>query len=244
MLAALLAALLAPATRRLVYPSRATRVPADGTTFSMRVPGAELRGWEVNPGRSRALVYFGGNGEDIGPRRAELAERFADHTCYLVAYRGYGASGGRPGQRALTRDAVALHDLVADRHPGAAVDVVGRSLGSGVAMQLAARRPVERVVLVTPFDSMAANAADLFPRLPARHLVHDRWDSAAVASAVRARVLVLRAALDTLVLPARTDALLAALPGSTQVVTFPAADHATIVEEPSYWAEIEAFLRR
>ncbi|HEU5035854.1 MAG TPA: alpha/beta fold hydrolase [Nocardioides sp.] len=240
----MLAALLAPVTRRLVYPSRATRVPAEGTTFSMSVPGAELRGWQVNPGRPDALVYFGGNGEDIGPRRHELAHRFADHTCYLVAYRGYGASSGRPGERALTRDAVALHDLVAARHLGGAVDVVGRSLGSGVAMQLAARRPVRRLVLVTPFDSMVANAADLFPRLPARHLVHDRWDSAGVAESVRARVLVLRAGRDTLVLPARTDALVSALPPETRVTDFPHADHATIVEEPTYWTEIEAFLRR
>ena len=239
----MLAVLLAPVTRRLVYPSRATRVPAEDTTFSMTVPGAELRGWEVNPGRPHALVYFGGNGEDIGPRRHELAGRFADHTCYLVAYRGYGASGGRPGERALTRDAVALHDLVAARHPDGAVDVVGRSLGSGVAMQLAARRPVRRLVLVTPFDSMAANAADLFPRLPAHRLVHDRWDSAAVAGSVRARILVLRAGRDTLVLPARTDALVRVLPDETRVTSFPHADHATIVEEPAYWTEIEAFLR-
>lgn len=225
-----------------MYPSRSTRLPAEGTTFSMRVARVELRGWEVNPGRARALVYFGGNGESIERWRAELADRLPDHTCYLLAYRGYGASGGRPGQRALTGDAVALHDLVAARHPHAPVDVVGRSLGSGVAMQLAARRPVARLVLVTPFDSMAANAADLYPRLPAARLVHDRWDSAAVAEHVRARIMVVRAGRDTLVSPARTDGLLAVLPAETRVVHFPEADHATIVEEPAYWPSIEDFL--
>ncbi len=237
-----LAAALGPVTRRLVYPARATRLPVAGTTFSMRVSRVELRGWEVNPGRSRAMVYFGGNSESIERLRVELENRLPDHTCYLVAYRGYGASGGRPSQRALTSDALALYDLVAARHPATPVDVVGRSLGSGVAMQLAARRPVERLVLVTPFDSLAANAADLFPRLPAARLVHDRWDSTAVAEDVTARIMVLRAGRDALVRPARTDSLLAVLPDHTRVVHFDEADHSTIVEEPAYWSNIGDFL--
>jgi pimeloyl-ACP methyl ester carboxylesterase len=239
-----LARLLAPVTRRLVYPSAGTRIPADDTTYVVGVPGSTLRGWVVNPGRTRALVYFGGNGEGLAWLRPELERRFPDHTSYLVAYRGYGASDGRPSQRALTDDGLALVDEAARLHPDAAVDVVGRSLGSGVAMQVAARRPVERLVLVTPFDSLAATAGDLIPRLPVRHLIADRWDSTAVARDVTADLLVLRAGRDDLVRPARTDALLAALPRSTQVVDFPDADHNDLSEDPAYWSAIEDFLSR
>ncbi|GAA2147903.1 hypothetical protein GCM10009844_25700 [Nocardioides koreensis] len=237
-----LSALLGPVTRRLVYPAKATRIAPDGTTLHLVVGGVALRGWEVNPGRPRALVYFGGNGEPLDWLRPELEERFPDHTAYLLAYRGYGASGGRPAERALVRDALALHDHVAARHPGTRVDVVGRSLGSGVAMQVAARRPVERLVLVTPFDSLAAVAQDLFPRLPMGRLVHDRWDSAAVAAEVRARILVLRAGRDDLVRPPRTDSLLTVLPGEPEVVDLPDADHADLVEDPAYWRAITGFL--
>ena len=237
-----LAAALAPVTRRLVYPSRGTRIPVSGTTFSMRVGSVELRGWEVNPGRDRALVYFGGNSEGIHYLRHVLADRLPDHTSYLLAYRGYGASGGRPGERALVDDALAVHDLVAARHEGSRVDVLGRSLGSGVAMQLAARRPVRRMVLVTPFDSVAATAADLFPRLPVRPLIHDRWDSARVAGQVEAPILVLRAGRDAVVRPARTDGLLAALPAATRVVSLPEADHSTIIDTADYWPTIKEFL--
>ena len=236
------AAGLAPLTRRLVYASRGTRLPADGTTLRLRVGRVELRGWEVNPGQARALVYFGGNNEGVEWLRPVLAEHFPDHTSYLLAYRGYGASGGRPTQRALTADAVALHDHVATRHPQAAVDVVGRSLGSGVATQVAVRRPVGRLVLVTPFDSLAATAADLFPRLPVRHLVHDRWDSAAVAHRVLAPVLVVRAGRDALVRPARTDRLLEVLPCGTRVVDLPEADHGDLVDDPAFWPAIQGFL--
>ncbi len=238
-----MAAGLAPLTRRLVYAARQTRLPADGTTLRLRAGRVELRGWEVNAGQERALVYFGGNSEGVEWLRPVLAEHLPGHTSYLLAYRGYGASGGRPSQRVLTADAVALLDHVARRHPGAPVDALGRSLGSGVAMQLAVRRPVGRLVLVTPFDSLAATAADLFPRLPAHHLVHDRWDSAAVAHRLRVPVLVVRAGRDELVRPARTDRLLEALPAGTRVVDLPEADHGDLVDDPAFWPAVAGFLR-
>ena len=164
------AALLRPVTRRLVYPSRSTRLSPDGASLHLTVGGTRLRGWVVNPGQRRGLVYFGGNGEGVHELREELEQRFPHHTSYLLAYRGYGASEGRPSERALVDDAVALLDHVAARHPEAPVDVIGRSLGSGVAVQAAVRRPVERLVLVTPFDSLVAVAQDLFPRLPMARL--------------------------------------------------------------------------
>ena len=239
-----MAAMLTPLTRRLVYPAGATRLAPDGTNLHLTVDGTRLRGWEVNPGRHRALVYFGGNGEPVHALRPVLEHRFPQHTCYLLAYRGYGASDGRPSERALVGDAVALVDHVAARHPEAPVDVIGRSLGSGVAVQVAVRRPVERLVLVTPFDSLSAVAQDLFPRLPMARLVHDRYDSAAVADRLRAEVLVVRARRDELVRPARTTGLLAALPGRPRVVELPEADHADLVEDPAYWRSIVDFLGR
>lgn len=240
--APLLAAGLTPLTRRLIYPGRQTRLPDDGTTLRLRAGRVELRGWEVNPGRERALVYFGGNGEGVEWLRPVLTEQLPDHTSYLLAYRGYGASGGRPGQRALTADGLALLDHVRARHPGTEVDVLGRSLGSGVATQVAVRGAVGRLVLVTPFDSLAATAGDLFPRLPVHHLVHDRWDSVAVAHRLRAPVLVVRAGRDEVVRPPRTDRLLAALPGDTRVLDLPEADHGDLVEHPAFWPAVRDFL--
>lgn len=120
--------------------------------------------------------------------------------------------------------------------------MIGRSLGSGVGMQVAVRRPVSRLVLVTPFDSLVATAADLVPWLPVRHLLHDRWDSVGVADRLRAGVLVVRAGRDTTVWPERTDHLLEALPSDTEVLDLPDAGHATLHEDPAYWPAIEAFL--
>lgn len=233
--------LAAPVVRALIYPRGGTRVAAEDATYALDVGDATLRGWVVNPGRERVLLYFGGNGERLDGWQELVAEQLPEHTTYLVAYRGYGASDGRPSQPALSDDALALVDDVARRHPGARVDVLGRSLGSAVAVHVATRRPLDHVVLVTPFDSLTATAADLFPGLPVEWLIEDRWDSAAVAARVQAPVLVLRAARDMVVRPARTDALVEAL-ADPAVVSFPDADHATISDEATYWSSIADFL--
>lgn len=236
-----LSALVAPLTRATVYPSRSTRVDAADTEVALTVAGATLRGWVVNPGRRRALVYLGGNAEGIERRRETLLRHLPDHTSYLFAYRGYGASTGRPTQRHLTSDAVAVFDHVASTHPVAGIDVIGRSLGSGVAVQLAVRRPVHRLVLITPFDSAAGVARDHVPWFPALALA-DRWGSSLVAPDLAMPVLVARAGRDTVVLPARTDALVSALAPGTQVLAFPQADHASIIDEPLLWPAVARFL--
>lgn len=234
-------ALLAPFARELIYPRRGTQVAADESMHELDVAGTVLRGWVVNPGRDRVLLYFGGNGEGLGMWREVVAQHFPDHTTYLMAYRGYGASEGHPSQRALSADALALVDHVVERHPGARVDVLGRSLGSGVAVHVATQRPVDHVVLVTPFDSLAATAADLFPGLPVARLIEDHWDSAAIAADVRTPVLVVRGGRDVIVRPERTDRLIDAL-SDPVVVLFPDADHNDISDNPDYWPSIVRFL--
>lgn len=241
----LLATALAPLTRRQDYPSAGTRLPADDTDLALRTAdGTTLRGWVVNPGQERALVYFGGNGEGLDWLVPVVGERLPEHATYLVAYRGYGASEGRPSEPALTRDALAVLDHAAARHPATSVDVLGRSLGSAVAMQVAVRRPVERLVLVTPFDSAVGVARAHLPWFPARRLLADRWDSAAVAPRVHARVLVVRGGRDEVIPAPLTDRLVAALPSEPDVLDLPRRSHQDVHEDSAYWPTIESFLAR
>ena len=229
-------------TRRLIYHPKGTRRDPRPTDFVLTRGNIELRGTAVNPGRRRGLIYFGGNAEGVERWSAPFAAAFPDHTIYLVAYRGYGASSGRPTQRHLVGDAIALHELAAARHPQAGIDVIGRSLGSAVAMQVCARAEVRRLVLVTPLDSAVAVAEDQLPSWAARLLIRDRWDSVAASPDVRVPTLILRAGSDTTILPPRTDALVSAMP-SARVVAFSSADHGTITEQADYLREIQAFLQ-
>jgi len=227
---------------QIYFPVRESH--ASGAT-AMRFPvdGAELKVWVVARPGPAAILYFGGNGEDVGFNVASFSASFPEHTLYLVNYRGYGGSTGRPTERGLVADAIALHDHLRSRH--AQVSVVGRSLGSGVAVRLASERKVHRLVLVTPFDSLVNVARAHFPYLPVGLLMRDRYDSTGLAPAIEARTLVVIAGADEIIPRARTDALVASLrPGQARVVVLERARHNDIDLAPRYLDELREFLAR
>lgn len=162
--------------------------------------GELLKIWKVEGGGS-ALLYFGGNAENVAMAARPLKQLFPGYSLYLMNYRGYGGSSGLPSEEALVADAVALYDQVGS---GREVVVYGRSLGTGVAMQLASQRPVSGLILVTPFDSMVAVARHHYPFLPIGLLMRDRYDSLARAGMITSPTLVLIAEEDE-VIPRRNS---------------------------------------
>jgi pimeloyl-ACP methyl ester carboxylesterase len=162
-------------------------IPLEGRGLEVRV--------SIRPHEGpRAIVYFGGNAEDVSNSVPLLAEAFAETAIYALHYRGYGGSAGTPTERDLVADALALFDTVQRRHPD--VMVIGRSLGTGVAIQVAAQRRARRLVLVTPYDSIADVAAARYPAFPARWIVQDRYESWRVAPRVRVPTTVIAAEFD------------------------------------------------
>lgn len=218
-------------------------VPALGRvpTATLDVPGATLRIATRPHDGPRALLYFGGNAEDVSRTVPELADAFPGHAIYAPHYRGYGGSGGRPSEWALHADAAAVFDDVRSRH--ADVDVIGRSLGSAVATRLAATKPVRRLVLVTPFDSILALGGRLFPFLPVRLLLADRFESVKDAPRVTMPTLVISAGADEVVPGDHTRRLIDAFPaGIVAERAFPAAGHNDVSFDPAYLAAIRSFL--
>lgn len=180
-----------------------------------------------------ALLYFGGNAEDVSANLDDFVRTFPDHALYLMHYRGYGGSTGRPSEAALHADAEALFDHVQAAHPR--ITVIGRSLGSGIAVRLARVRAVERLVLVTPFDSLLGVAAAAYPLVPVRWLLRDRYESWRHAPHVTAPVTLIAAERDTLIPPARAQALFARFaPGRAQLHVVRDADHNSISARPGY----------
>lgn len=193
----LIAALLFVFQRKLIYYP----VPVDPAFRADEIiienTGIELHGWVLHPGRAHALIYFGGNSEPITARREYFDSLFADYSVYLVNYRGYGNSQGQPSETALFADALAIYDGIRPRHES--ISAYGRSLGSGVAVYLAARRPVDRLILLTPYDSIAAVAQSAYPLFPVDFLIRDRFDSAALAAQIDGPVLIASAELDRVI---------------------------------------------
>lgn len=207
---------------------------AEGTsTLTLHAEGAEVQ-VTVRPAPGpQAVLYFGGNAEDTNRSLPDLEAAFPSHALYLIHYRGYGASTGKPSEKALVEDALALYDRVAPEHPN--LVAVGRSLGSGVAIQLAAARPVSRLILVTPYDSLVGIAARQYSIFPIRWLMRDKFESFRYAPKIAAPTLLLAAERDEIIPRASTQALLSHFPaGIARLRTIPGVGHNTIQESGGY----------
>jgi pimeloyl-ACP methyl ester carboxylesterase len=140
---------------------------------------------------------------DVSCNMPSFSEAFPDSAIYLLHYRGFGGSSGKPTQNALFSDALALFDQVHTHHPN--IDVIGRSLGTGVATYLASQRPITRLVLVTPFDSLQEIAASQFPYVPVRWFLQDKFESWRYAPNITAPTLIIAAENDEVIPRASTE---------------------------------------
>lgn len=219
--------------RSLIYyppPVAAYQAPA---SWTLAVDGASVKVSERPLPGERALIYLGGNAEDVTGSLPILDRAFPGRALYLLHYRGYTGSTGSPSERALVGDALALFDHVARTHRD--VVVVGRSLGSGVAVQVASRRPVSRLVLVTPYDSLAGLAARQFPYFPVRWLLRDTYASSEHAPRVRAPTLLITAEHDEIIPAQSSERLLSRFPGGVaQLRVIAGAGHNSISDSPAY----------
>ena len=227
--------------RSMIYFPTDESAPSGAEIVPLENGGETLRILAITRPGPRALVYFGGNAEDVAANVDTLSLALPAHSLYLVNYRGYGGSTGRPTEAGLFSDALAVYDHVRARHPQ--TSVLGRSLGSGVAVYLASERAIDRLVLVTPFDSLANVARTHFRILPAGLLLKDRYESANRAPAVTAPVLTVIAGNDEIIPRARSEALVDAFrPGQVRVAVVDDARHNTLDAAPEYLASVGAFL--
>lgn len=208
--------------------------------------GHQLQGWYV-PGTIRGerplLVYYGGNAEEVSGSLLDRP-RLKAGAFLFMNYRGYGDSGGKPSQKALCRDALSILDTMTAREniPWAHVVLMGRSLGSGVAVYVASRRSVGGVILVTPFDSLVRVARHHYPFLPVGLLLKHPFDSAVLAPDIKAPALVITAGQDEII-PAPRSARLARLwGGPVQTVVVDGHGHNDLQLDDAYWDAINRFL--
>ena len=223
----------------IYFPTAAT--PEDSSkTEVLKVADATLK-LSVRPHAGpKALIYFGGNAEDVSFSLDAFANAFPDYAIYLLHYRGYGGSTGTPSETALHADALALYEKVHARHSN--ILVAGRSLGSGVAVRLAATQPVNRLILVTPYDSLVNMAKMLFPYIPAELLLQDRFESWRYAPEIKAHTLILAAESDEVIPRERTLSLYKAFaPGVARMEIIAAAGHNSISNSSEYWSAMRGF---
>jgi len=201
-----------------------------------------IKVWRIGSGKP-ALLYFGGNAEDVALNIADFEQDFPNHTQYLVNYRGYGGSSGKPTESGLMEDALNIYDQIKASHDR--IVVMGRSLGSAVAVQLAAQREADKLILITPFDSILNVAKGIYPFFPVSLLLKDRFDGVSQVNNIQAPVLVLMAEDDGVIPSKRTDALVAAIPENQRsVVVIKAATHNDIQHYTDYRQALISFINK
>lgn len=221
-----------------------------------RPQGAPVHAVDVQPSGLKAqgaqpttpsplVIYFGGNAEEVSGMVAD-AGRFGGWALLAVNYRGYGTSEGRPGETALFSDARLLYDYAAGRPDidRNRIVIMGRSLGSGVAVHLAAERPGAGVILVSPYDSITSVAQGVYPFLPVRLLLKHPFDSLSRAVHMAAPMLCLVAGEDSVIPEAHSRRLFEAWTGPKEWHGFPRVDHNSIAGASGYWQAIAEFLAR
>jgi uncharacterized protein len=194
--------------RSMLYHPTATRIsPADaGLPEAQEVvlttsDGEKLIAWHVPPRSDKPVViYFHGNAE-IVPWRAERHRATIVDGTGLIAlnFRGYGGSTGTPTEDGLHRDAQAAYAFAAERYAPQRTVLWGHSLGTGVAVRLAAEKPVGKLILEAPYSSTVDVAAAMFPYVPVHSLMKDQLRSDQWIGKVHVPLLIMHGAQDDVI---------------------------------------------
>ncbi len=173
------------------------------------------------------ILYFHGNAGNLA-NRSERVRRFLARGwgVMFMSYRGYSGSSGQPSESANVADAKLAYDVL--RKAGVAADdiiVYGESLGSGVAVQVAAEKQVGGLVLDAPYTSIVDVAEVSYPYLPVRPFMFDRYETMQFLPKVTAPLLVMHGEDDRVIPVEMGKAVYAAANAPKEIVTFPRAGH-------------------
>lgn len=209
--------------------------------------GVELYGWFINRGMEKLIIYYGGNGEDISMGINEFKynlKAFDQYSILLMNYRGYGKSHGEPSQDNLYNDAINVFDHICGEMKISPenVTVFGRSLGSSVAVYVASKREVGKVVLVTPFDSIRNLAKRSLPFLPMRLLVREPYDSSAYAREVEVPSLILIGGQDNMIPLKNSMNLAKSWGGEAKTRVIKNGNHNDIHIFDEYWEAVNEYI--
>lgn len=183
--------------------------------------------WHVpaKPGHA-VVIYFPGNGDTLAGSAGRFRAITSDGTGLVaLSYRGYAGSSGRPSEQGLIADAEATYVFASALYPADRMVVWGFSLGTGVAVALAAAQPIGKLILEAPYTSMADIAASHFRFLPVRWLLKDQFRSDQRMAHVTAPLLIMHGARDVTIPLRFGERLFALAHEPKQFARFPAAGH-------------------
>jgi pimeloyl-ACP methyl ester carboxylesterase len=227
---------------QIMFPTHAVAPPGPlphGTErHTITTPdGQTLHGVHIrsSAARRRTLILgFAGNAWNSEDAATYLHQLFPQADVVAFHYRGYRPSTGSPSADALMEDAPLVYDFAQELLRPEQTVAVGFSIGSGVAAVLAQKRPLDGLILVTPFDSLKAVASGHYPFLPVGALFRHDMDAGKALQRSKVPTAIIAGADDTLITPRRTDALRASVGNLRFDRTIPGAGHNDIYHDPRF----------
>lgn len=227
--------------RKFIYFPQPPAAVEGVTEIRFETDGEQLNGWVVNEGSAKALIYYGGNAESIENNIAFFEALLANYSVYFIPYRGYGNSSGEPSEAHLYHDALYVFDRIKVNHQQ--ISLLGRSLGSAVAIYVATNRQVEKLILVTPFDSIENVAKSVYWMFPVSLLIQDKFQSIKRVQNITAKTYIFTAENDRVIPRARSEQLIAQFTDQLVESTLVrGADHNDISLYPEYVAGLKRAL--
>ena len=209
--------------RKILYLNTHKTVANNGFYLDNKV-WVEVR----NKNRGKAIIYFGGNAEDGWVNIDKLKSEFNDYAIFFLHYPGFGASKGTPSQDAIFNASLMLYDKIKNEFKD--ISVIGRSLGTGVAIYLSSKRDVKDLILITPYDSIAHIAKYRYPIFPIDLLIKDRFDSFKYAKDIKVKPTIILSETDKIVPHFSTKELIKNFKENPNVITIKGVNHINIVD--------------
>ena len=189
--------------------------------------GEKVIAWHVpaRPGHP-VILYFHGNGDFLAGFFGRFRELIADGTGVVaLSYRGYAGSSGQPSEQGLLADAAAAYAFTKARYSADKIVVWGFSLGTGVAVAIAAEQPVGKLILEAPYTSTVDVAASMFWFMPVRWVMRDQFRSDARIARVKVPLLIMHGTNDPAIPIVFGERLFALAPEPKRFVRFPGGGH-------------------
>ncbi len=227
----------------LALPGSAERLEIE-ISGGDQLAGVLLPASESAEGTPPLILAFGGNAWNAEDLALYLHENYPQADIVAFHYRGYWPSTGRPSAVALLADGLLIYDHIRRTRDPDRVIAVGLSLGAGVAAHLAAHRPLQGVIMVTPFDSLVKLAQQHYFWVPVRSLLRHRMPVADSMRKTAVPTAIIAAENDTIVPAERTEGLRQAIAHLVFDRTIPGAGHNDIYARPDFTAAMKEALRR
>ncbi len=189
---------------------------------------------------SKLIIYFGGNSDDA----TDFIQYCKDLNGFdIVAfnYRGNALSSGTPTQKDIFKDALKIYDVYAKEKE---VYVIGRSLGSGVAVYLSHKRKLKKLLLITPYDSIEAVAKEKYPYFPISLLIKHKFNSLYFIKDIKIPITVFMVDKDITVSNKRTSNLISHIKNLSNVVIFKDTTHIDILDTPQFSEELKKWAKQ